>query len=131
MTFSDDSSDNENLNYLIATNILPGITPTMTNEASRILSHHPANIMSESKEDLQRLSADYFSTTPKYRPRRFKGHFRLPVGNFNSIEDSIKESDIFVQREEGLSPEGICPRLCPTAALCMPAYEVPADSLDE
>ena len=132
MNFSDDSSDDENLNYLIATGILPGIAPTI--DAPKLAGSQAGksgNIKREFGEALRRLNADYFSATPKYGPRHFEGRFRLPVSIFNRIEDAITGSGIFVQREDGLSREGIHPRLRITAALRMLAYGVPADSLDE
>ena len=65
--FSDDLSDDENMQYLLASGIIPFIS---TSDAQ---VKHPgsqkgkaANVPRDFSEALQRLNRDYFGSSPKY-----------------------------------------------------------------
>ena len=66
--FSDDSSDDENMQYLLASGIIPFIISTSDAQVKHPGSQKgkAANVPREFSEALQRLNRDYFGSSPKY-----------------------------------------------------------------
>lgn len=129
---SNDSSDEENLHYLIATGILPGFdNPDDTSRPSGSQRGKRGNKRRDFDGAASRLHDDYFSSTPKYSTRDFERRFRMPRVVFERIQNAINGKGIFVRRTDGLNRQGIHPIVRITAALRMLAYGIAADALDE
>lgn len=130
--YSDDSSDDENFHYLLASGIVPFVATTDAGSkkpGSQL--GKMGNTAREFDEALHRLNRDYFDESPKYGRSHFERRFRVPPSVFNRIEEALTGSGIFVQKRDALNKDGIHPRLRITAALRMLAYGSAADAHDE
>lgn len=126
----DDSSDDENVNYMIASGILPGFDPAIVNQ----MASQPGkseNTKRDFQEGYHRLWNDYFCDTPKYGSRDFERRFRVPKSVFFKVYNAIHGKDIFVQRRDAAKKNGIHPLVRMTAALRIVAYGIAADAIDE
>lgn len=85
---SDDSSDDENMSYLIPTGILPGIEEgNMKAGSSGSQPGKTGNIKHDIDGALRRLEEDYISDSPKYSDQDFERTFRLPKALFQRISE--------------------------------------------
>ncbi|CDF34444.1 unnamed protein product [Chondrus crispus] len=131
-TYSPDSSDDENLSYLVASGTLPGFPgtiPSLIRLGSR--SGKRGNLNRDFDAALNRLKRDYFSTTPLYCDASFDRRFRMPHTVFNRLYRAIEGEGLFVRRKDALNRGGIHPLQRMVAAIRMLAYGAAADSLDE
>lgn len=131
--FSDDSNVMRiSTTYLPVYRTLPFVaTSDAGTKATRSQKGKAGNKLREFKEALGRLSWDYFGPNPKYRERLFEQQFQVPRAVLDRIEQTFTGSGTFVQGKDVLKKNGIHPKLCITAALCMPAYSTAADKENE
>lgn len=93
---TEDSSDDEVLNYLIATDTLPGLS-TSSNSSQPHKQRKP-NKSRNFQAAFQRINSDYFIPDCKYSEQDFERRFRLPKVVFNKINSAVTGKGIFVQR---------------------------------
>lgn len=127
---TDDSSDDENVNYLIASRTLPGFDASLqARKGSQ--KGRSENRKRDFQAAFQRLWNDYFSDNPKYKDAEFERRFRLSKDVFVKIFDTIHGEGIFKLRTDAAGKQGIHPIVRMAAALRMLAYGTAADSWDE
>eukprot|EP00171_Calliarthron_tuberculosum_P003174 IDg3174t1 len=76
----EDSSDDENLAYLIASDMLPGLSSTT--EARRhggSTAGRRTNTPRDFDEAMRRLERDYLCENPRYSENDFERRFRIPA----------------------------------------------------
>lgn len=128
----EDSSDDENFSYLMASDIVPVIKKAQS--SSRRTGARLGKRQNKRRDftgALRRLQRDYFGPEAKYSEVDFERRFRMPRRVFEKIYSTVRGKSIFVQRSDCTKKEGIHPLLRVTAALRMMAYGVAADALDE
>ncbi|XP_074352314.1 uncharacterized protein LOC141691474 [Apium graveolens] len=80
----------------------------------------------------QRLVNDYFSPNPVYHKHIFRQRFRMGRHIFLRIVDALSNFDpYFQQRVDVMGRKGLSPLQKCTAAMCMLAYGVSADAVDD
>lgn len=129
--WSDDSSDDEAVSYLIATGMLPGLEQDERSKRRGASQGKRPNINRGFDKALRRLQEDYFSSKPKYGEASFERRFRMPRVVFNRLYTSLEGKSIFVRRRDALNKNGIHPLQRVVAAVRMLGYGVAADALDE
>lgn len=128
--FSTDSSDDEAISYLIATNMLPGLSDEQR-EIHKGSSLNRKHINRDYNEAMRRLHHDYFSMSPKYSKAQFERRFRMSKNLFSRIFQRLNGKGLFARRKDATGKLGLYPLQRVVAALRMLAYGNAADSLDE
>ena len=131
-SFSDDSSDEDNLSYLLASGILPFVACSET--IIRPVASQKGKIsivLRNFAEAMGHLDRDYFGDSPKYIIQHLGRRFRAPRSEFRKLEDALTGPGIFVHRTDALQKKRIHLRFRITATLRVLAYGKAADSLDE
>ncbi|KAI4995770.1 hypothetical protein ZWY2020_037818 [Hordeum vulgare] len=78
------------------------------------------------------LYADYFANTPLFKPDKFRRRFRMARHVFNRIREGVVAHDPYFQcKMDALGKLGFSSYQKYTAALCMLAYGIPGDVVDE
>lgn len=96
-SFSDDSSDEDNFNYLLASGILPFVACAKTSiRPVGSKKGKSANVSRDFAEAIDRLDHDYFGNSPKYSDRHFERRFRVLRSVFRKLEDALTGRGIFL-----------------------------------
>lgn len=131
--FVDDSSDGENINYLISCGIFPGIEVEdgLIRKRRGSISGKKMNKSRGFEEAYNRVYNDHFHRERRYDEKDFERGFPMPRAVFERIFETIEGKGTFVQRTDCTGKNEIHPLVGATAALRMLAYRQSADSLDE
>ena len=128
----DDSSDDDNVAYLVGAGIWPGLQePRNTNTLSGGQHRKRPNLRREFEGAVDRLMTDYFGISPRFTNRDFERRFRIRRSVYEMIFSGVNGNGIFVRRFDVTNKAVfiLLPRV--VAALCMLAYGVAAGALDE
>ncbi|XP_073360731.1 uncharacterized protein [Aegilops tauschii subsp. strangulata] len=78
------------------------------------------------------LYADYFANTPLFKPDKFRRRFRMARHVFNRIREGVVAHDSYFEcKTDALGKLGFSSYQKCTAAICMLAYGIPGDLMDE
>ena len=94
----DDSSDDEQISYLVPTGILPGLDGIEENRRGSTIGRTWIN--RDYDEAVRRLNTDDPGDTPKYSAEMFERRFRMSKSRFLRIYNRIIDKEVFVRTKD-------------------------------
>jgi hypothetical protein len=82
-------------------------------------------------EGHNKLMRSYFVDNPTYPERYFRHHFRMSIKLFRHISEEVTKDQFFEQRRNVAGELGHSTYQKVTATLCVMAYGIPANQVDE
>ena len=119
MNMSDDSSDDDNIAFLLGSEIIPGFLRSTVSGRSQSRTPQRGNKKRDFDAAMELLLTDYFGSSPRYSDADFEPRFRMSRPLFERIFQAVSGEGIFVRRNDAMRKPGIHPLQRVVAAMRM------------